>query len=196
MLARKLVKHYTVDEYLKFEERSHIKHEYHNGILYAMAGGSANHSRLSVNIMTQLSLFFEHHPSCNIYNSDMRIYIPTSPQKETSKSFVYPDASISCSEQDAESADRLRFPKVIIEVLSNSTELYDRTTKFELYKHNKSFEDYVLIAQKVKKIEVFHRVSGKLDSWQVISYKSGMIQIKSIKFECAIDKIYHKVLVK
>ena len=195
MLARKLVKHYTVEEYLKLEERSHIKHEYHDGILYAMAGGSANHSRLSVNITTQLSLFLENHPACHVYNSDMRIVIPASPRKASSKSFVYPDASLSCSAQDAASADRLQFPKVIIEVLSQSTELYDRTTKFELYKQIQSFEDYVLISQKEKKIEVFHRGSGKLDLWTVITYKSGKIHIKSIKFECALDKIYHKVLV-
>ena len=194
MLARKLAKNYTVEEYLTLEERSHVRHEFHDGILYAMAGGSANHSKISVNITTQLSLFLENSLSCNVYNSDMRIYIPSLLQKQSSKRFVYPDASISCSKKDAESSDRLQFPKIIIEVLSNSTELYERTTKFELYKNINTLEDYVLISQKEKKIEIFHRVPGKPDTWTVTTCKSGTIQILSIEFKCAIDKIYNKVL--
>ncbi len=132
MLARKLTKTYSIEEYLKLENRSNIKHEFHNGELYAMAGGTVNHSTLTANILTELNNSLRKQKgSCRTHTSDMKIHIK---DDQNNDHFVYPDVSITCDEKDHQNRDRLNHPKLIVEVLSKSTELYDRSDKFELYK--------------------------------------------------------------
>jgi len=188
MFARKLAKEYTVDEYFRLEARSHLKHEFHDGIVYAMVGGSFRHSGLSVKITSALEQFLSD-SECRVVGSDARLEIHVS--KEQTTHFLYPDCAVTCDHRDSIGIQNMRFPKVIAEVLSPSTEQHDRTTKFELYKNVPTLEDYILISQNEVRIDVIHKMQDHPMSWlTTTSLENGHFEIKSLNFECPVDRIY------
>jgi Uma2 family endonuclease len=136
----------TEADYLAFERTSAQKHEYYDGVIVAQAGGSATHNRITMNAINSLYTQLQNRP-CTVYSSDMRVKIP---QK---KSDGYPDVSVVCGPErfDDTGQEILINPTVIIEVLSPSTERYDRGKKFELYRTIDSLQEYLLIAQDAKR---------------------------------------------
>jgi Uma2 family endonuclease len=183
-------KRYTPQEYLKLEEASLEKHEYFRGEIFAMAGGSENHSLINSNVMRVLGNLLSGKP-CRVYDSNLRIHIPTT------SLFTYPDASVICGPTEVGISDPSRGSilnsKVIVEILLPSTEAYDRGAKFENYLSITSLREYVLISQSAPRIETFHRQD---DGTWVFSFASGMestILLKSLEIALPLPEVYRDV---
>jgi Uma2 family endonuclease len=179
----------TPEEYLSFERASDVKHEYADGEVFAMSGGTVQHSSVAVNITVDLGVQLRGR-RCRALNSDMRIKTPTG-------RYFYPDGSVVCGppELEGEAGDVLLNPKVIIEVLSDSTEGYDRGDKFEHYRSLASLEEYVLASQKAPRIEVFTRHDD--GSWTFRAHGPGeTVRLSSIGCDLAVDSVYLDVFEK
>lgn len=142
----------TLEEYLQLEKETKQKYEYYNGYVYAMAGGTYEHNTITGNIFSEINQKLKG-KSCQIMNSDTKLYL------ERNNNYVYPDAMIICGEKEkaANHKDAFKNPVVIIEVLSESTEAYDRGDKFELYRQIPSLCHYVLAKQDEAKIDIYSR---------------------------------------
>ncbi len=180
-------RHYTVEEYLRLEEDSSEKHEYRDGEIVAMAGGSPDHSLILANIIRSLGNRLIDKP-CHIYDSNLRI-------KDTRKVlFYYPDATIVCGPRLFEATDTKRStvinPRAIVEVLSPSTEGYDRGLKFSRYREIESFEEYVLIAQEGPSIETFLRQPDS--TWSLAAYngRDAIAKIRCLGVELPLTEVY------
>lgn len=141
----------TVEEFLAFEASSEVRHEYFDGELFAMARGSATHSAIKVNALTALNLAARER-GCRVFDSDMMVSCPSGLR-------TYPDLSVACEpprfESDSERV--LLNPQAIVEVLSESTEAYDRGRKFDSYQSIASLAEYVLISQDRPHVDRFTR---------------------------------------
>jgi Uma2 family endonuclease len=144
--------HLTPAEYLAMERQAETKSEYHDGEIVAMAGASREHNLIAMNTVRELSTQLRGRP-CETYPSDMRVRIPA---RNIS---TYPDIVVVCGEPEFEDAevDTLLNPTVIIEVLSSSTERYDRGRKFAQYRTLPSLREYLLIAQDEHRIDYYRR---------------------------------------
>ena len=178
--------YFTPEEYLEIERISPIKHEYLQGQLVAMAGASKAH----VIITGNLSALLVNHlrgTGCISYAADMKVRLPAL------NLFYYPDLAVTCDDRDLRSdEDFILHPKLIIEVLSNSTEAFDRGDKFADYKSAPKFTEYVLIHQKQILVERFQRKSNNL--WMPQIYRAGdTVEFASIGFTCEIETLYENV---
>ncbi len=144
----------SLQAYLQLEEDTHQKYEYHDGYVYAMAGGTYQHNTISGNIFSEINQQLKG-KQCQIMNSDTKLYL------EKSNAYVYPDAMILCGEKESPEnyQDAFTNPVVIIEVLSKSTEAYDRGDKFGLYRKINTLRHYVLVKQDEAKIDLYSRQS-------------------------------------
>ncbi len=177
----------TPAEYLAFERCSPEKHEYANGELFAMSGGTREHSLLQSNILRELGNALLDRP-CEVHTSDMRVKIAASGR------YVYPDASVVCGEPRFEDdhVDTLVNPSVVVEVLSESSEAYDRGDKFAQYQRVASISDYVLISQTEARVEHFRRQSDGRWLLTVLG-PGGALVLESIGVSVEVDRIYLKV---
>ncbi len=130
----------TIEEYLAFEENSPIKHEYRDREVYAMAGTTDRHNTIALNLATLIRNHLRG-TDCRVYFADIKAKI------EAKHCFYYPDLFVTCDERDRETATYKSFPKLIIEVLSESTEGFDRGDKFNDYQTLASLEEYVGLAE-------------------------------------------------
>ncbi len=156
---------YSLEEYFKREERALHKHEFHNGIIVTMPGGTYNHDRLCVKTASELEVFVENENlNFSVNGSSLKIRI------EDYDKVVYSDALVICDKpvyfEDRD--DTIINPMVIVEVLSNSTKNYDKTLKFEMYRSLPSFKEYVLVHQDRMKISVFTKQADA--SWILKDY--------------------------
>lgn len=178
----------TPAEYLAFERQSDIKHEYFRGDLFAMAGASRQHVRIAVNATIVLGNQLARR-GCDVFNSDMRVKVsPTG-------LYTYPDLAIVCGRPRFEDKelDTLLNPSVIIEILSKSTEAYDRGEKFAQYRMLETLTDYLLISQTRPHIERFTRQEGGL--W-LLSESIGLdavMPIESIQCQLPLAEVYDRV---
>jgi len=177
----------TEDEYLAFERASDERHEYADGEIFAMAGGSEAHSAVAAGMIRVLGNVF-HGRRCRVYTSDMRIHIPIA------RRYVYSDASVVCGlrEFQGDKRDILLNPRAIVEVLSPATEEYDRGDKFTQYKTIPSLAHYVLASQDKPFVEVFTR---QLDgTWTCVNYEAGQrIVLPTLECEFDVDQVYTDV---
>lgn len=176
------------EEYLAIERKSEIKHEYFAGQMFAMVGASRRHNLITVNIIRILGNQLLNRP-CNVYPSDMRVKVSA-----TGK-YTYPDVVVACEEEkfdDAEN-DTLLNPVIVIEVLSESTEAYDRGKKFEHYQSIESLTEYLLVAQDPYRIEQYVRQSNR--EWRYAEYHNAedVIKINAIGCEVVVKDVYAKV---
>jgi Uma2 family endonuclease len=166
---------YTVEEYLARERDAVGKSEYYRGQIFAMAGGSLRHNAISVNLVISLGGRLRG-SSCRPCNSDQRIRIPANGLA------TYPDVSVVCGEVqvDAEDRDAIINPRIIFEVLSKSTESYDRGKKFDLYRQLDSLHEYILVNQDEPQVERFVRQQD--GSWVLNVFKGlpAMLELQSI----------------
>lgn len=179
---------WTVEAYLEMERNSPIKHDYIDGHVYAMAGGSRRHSRISVNVTTLLDGLLSDGP-CQVFNSDMKVHVDA-------KNYVYPDASVSCDQRDTttDDADYISHPTLIVEVLSDdSTAGYDRGDKFNLlYKRIESLREYVLVDTQKIAVDVY-RHNGD-EPWSLQSYVAGDdVVLESLSKMAPIAAFYARV---
>jgi Uma2 family endonuclease len=142
---------YTLAEYLALERSSNVKHEFLDGQIYAMAGGTPEHAALAAAVLGLLFAELRGGP-CRAYDADLRVRTPTGLS-------TYPDVTVVCgaSTRDREDAQAVTNPIVIVEVLSRSTEEYDTGDKFEHYKSLRSLEQYVLVSHRERRVEVWTR---------------------------------------
>ena len=140
----------SIDDYLEGELVSDIKHEYVNGDVFAMAGARRAHNVISMNLAVILYNHLRGKP-CQVFNSDMKLAILT----QTEDVFYYPDIHVICEKETHEHYNSQA--KLIIEVLSDSTERKDRAEKFHHYRKLESLEEYVLVAQDCQRIEIYRR---------------------------------------
>ena len=178
--------HISLDTYLARERESAEKHEYLDGLVYMMAGASVTHVRITSNTSRSLGNQLADRP-CDVFSSDMRVRTP-------SGLVAYPDVVVVCGEpylQD-DRGDVLLNPVVVIEVLSPSTEEYDRTTKFDHYRTIPWLKEYVLIAQEVRRIERRSRIDIE---WEVtvIDDPDGRIDLAPIGCTLALADVYARV---
>ncbi len=175
----------TPEEYFAWEEQQEIKHEYFDGEVYAMTGGTLNHSEISANFITLLRNHLED-GDCRVLNSDARIKI------QRSEKYVYPDVSVTCDDRDRDTTQYITHPCLIVEVLSPSTEAYDRGKKFKLYRQSPSLIDYVLVNADEIEIDVFRK--NDRGRWEEISYVAGdLVELESIDLNFGIDRAYRGI---
>ena len=177
----------TEEEYLAFERASDERHEFANGEVFAMAGGTYEHALIAGNIIRELGLGLRGR-RCTVQTSDMRTNI------QASKRYVYPDVSVVCGRPQFkdETHDTLLNPRVIVEVLSPSTEEYDRGEKFVHYQTLPSLAHYVLAAQDKPCIEVFTRLDD--GSWNSQTYGPGdRVELKAIECVIEVNQVYSNV---
>ncbi|MBD1210139.1 MAG: Uma2 family endonuclease [Ignavibacteria bacterium] len=176
---------FTIEEYLEREEKAEYKSEYYKGEIFAMAGGSPRHSDIGGNIYHALRKHLAG-KSCRPYNSDMRVHIPAL------QYFTYPDISVVCGKQEFFRDHALMNPVVIIEVLSDSTESYDRGTKFHLYSRISSLQEYVLVSQNERIVEVFRR--NEQQRWELYVFtEDDNVELASVECTLTMDEIYEDV---
>jgi Uma2 family endonuclease len=159
---------YTYAEYLAFEASSNVKHEFLDGQIYAMAGGTPDHAALA-SALTGLLFPALRRGRCRAYDSDLRVRVPATGLT------TYPDLTVVCGprEHDARDPQAVTNPTLIVEVLSRSTEAYDRGEKFEHYKSLPSLRQYVLVSYRDRSVEVWTRGDG--DGWTSILAREGEV---------------------
>lgn len=176
------------EEYLAFERTSLIKHEYYNGHIYAMTGAKAAHNLIAGNTLAALHQQLRPKP-CRVYPSDMRVKVIKTGLH------TYPDIVVVCGPPQFtdKSEDTLINPVVIIEVLSPSTERYDRGMKFQHYRAIDTLHEYVLIAQDHYHIEHFSRQDSELWLFQEATDSAAGLYIASIDCHLTLQDVYEKV---
>jgi Uma2 family endonuclease len=178
--------YFTSEDYLEIERISPIKHEYLQGQIVAMAGASKAHVIITGNLCAQLVNHLRG-TGCIAYATDMKVRL------SDLNLFYYPDLAVTCDDRDRLSdEDFILHPKLIVEVLSDSTEAFDRGDKFADYKTIPEFEEYVLIHQKQILVEQFQRQGDRL--WIPHIYRTGdTVEFSSIGFSCPIAVLYENV---
>jgi Uma2 family endonuclease len=184
---------YTPEEYLAFERKAEFRHEYINGRIYPRHGSSRWHNLIAGGTAVGISTQFKGR-LCEVYVCGMRVKV------NAGALYAYPDVVAVCGEPRFEDAavDTLTNPTVIVEVLSPSTEAYDRGEKFRQYRRLESLAEYVLIAQDKVQVEHYARHGEKGDQWVLteISDLGGTLHLASIGCGLALADIYDKVSVQ
>lgn len=185
MVASPNSSYISPEDYLKAEETSPIKHEYRYGEVYAMAGASNTHVVIAGNMFAMLRNHLRGR-GCQAYISDTKAHI------ELLDIYYYPDVMVSCDQRDRAFENFLRYPCLIIEVLSSSTEAFDRGDKFADYRQMESLKEYVLVSQNRQSVECFRR--NPEGQWVLYPYKQGdEVHLASVDFRCAIANVYEDV---
>lgn len=172
--------------YLEGERVSPIKHEYRKGRIYAMVGAKKPHIVLASNLNIILGNHLDDSP-CLVLNSDIKVRL------EEANCYYYPDIAVVCDEREINNTDDfILYPVLVIEVLSKSTEAFDRGDKFTDYQTCPTLQEYVLIHQNQMKIECYRR--GDSGIWTERIYEAGdEVEFPSVGFRGSIDSIYRKV---
>lgn len=173
-----------VEDYLTLDRNStERRYEYFDGELLMQAGGSTYHSMIIANLTIAIGKFLEDGP-CHIFNSDIRLQLSES-------CYVHPDISVSCDTRDHELDDMIRHPRLVVEVLSPSTESVDRGKKFIYYIDNPTIQEYVMADSQSIRIEVYHREE---DGWKLHTYGPGsIVRLASLDIQFPIDNIYRNM---
>ena len=179
----------TSADYLARERRSEVRSEYLNGRVYAMSGASREHNRITINLSAMLHSRLKGKP-CEPFSGDLRIKVsPTG-------LYTYPDVIVACGESrfEDEHVDTLLDPTVIIEVLSDSTEAYDRGEKFAHYRALESLTDYLLVAQDRPRIEHFVRQPDSRWLYSVTDRLDKQVEIATIDCVLPLAEVYERVV--
>jgi Uma2 family endonuclease len=189
MAAHPGERRWSVEEYLWLERTSEVKHEYVEGTVYALAGGTRAHSRIASNAVRLLEEALADSP-CRVFTSDMKIRI-------SPVIYRYPDVAVSCHPEDTsvegEDLDYISLPTLVMEVLSDSTARTDRTGKFEAYRTIPRLREYVL-AEAGRKVVHVHRYHPA-NPWPTVTYLATQeIILKSLAIRISVDALYSKVL--
>ena len=182
---------YSAQEYLSHERASSIRHEYIAGAICAMAGGSEQHNLIVGNVYASVHSQLRRR-QCTVYPSDMRVLIPTIPR------YTYPDVSIVCGAAQFEDSrrDTLVNPTIIIEVLSPSTEKYDRGAKFKHYWSLPSVQEYILVDQTTYRLERFarHPDQPQIYLFEVYTDPQDAVYLTAIECTLLLADVYEKVV--
>lgn len=180
---------YSLEEYFALELASEEKYEYFDGEIVNMSGGSRDHEQIIANVLVALRTALRGR-ACRVYPSNLRVKVPSQPP------YRYPDLTALCDVPRFEKiggVDALINPSLIVEVLSSSTEAYDRSDKFTHYKSIETFAEYVLIAQRREHATQFIR--GENGVWTHREYNDfeGVIRLASLDCELSLRDLYEDV---
>jgi Uma2 family endonuclease len=171
----------TPEDYLAAEEISPIRHEYRDGEVFAMTGGTQNHAMIVLNLATALKNHLRG-SSCRTFAENMKT------RAKAKNAFYYPDVVVTCDERDRQPKSTfIAHPRLIIEVLSPSTARFDRTEKFADYRTIPSLSEYVLVSTDGRQIEQFQR--DDRGQWNKLEF-ADLLQLASVDCAIAIDEIY------
>ena len=176
----------TVDEYLEFEARSELRHEYIDGAVYAMSGVSEDHDLITGNLFAAIHGHLRGGP-CKPHTSDFKLRLKID-QKDL---FYYPDIMVACTREGVDT-HYLHYPKLVVEVLSPSTESIDRREKFLSYRQIATVEEYVLLSQHTEQITIYRRP----EQWvpRVHTGSDDIAEFQSIGLSLTLRQIYEGVL--
>ncbi|WP_338441071.1 Uma2 family endonuclease [Synechococcus elongatus IITB4] len=176
----------SVADYLQFEATSEIKHEYRASEVYAMAGATDAQNTIAGNLF----VFLRNHvrgSGCRVYMSDMKARL------ERSNCFYYPDLLVTCDPRDQETVTYKCFPKLIIEVLSPSTEAFERGDKFADYQTLESLEEYVLISTSRQRVDCFRRSPDGIWTLQFHLPSAEVLPLRSLGLEVRFSDLFEDV---
>ena len=188
-VLRKLDVKYTPEEYLEYERAADERHEFLDGELFQMAGESLPHSRICVNLTVEVGSQLRG-KSCEALSSNMKV------RTSTASLFSYPDLTIVCGAPvfHDKKKDVCVNPRAIFEVLSPSTERYDRGVKFQRYRlGNETLTDYILIAQETVSVEHYHRTEDGAWIYEVYTDKGDVLRLPDIELEIVLERLYDRV---
>jgi Uma2 family endonuclease len=181
-------KYFSVEDYLTLEEAAEYKSEYIDGQIIPVAGGSTNHNQIALNFSSELNFAFKR-LDYRVFMGDVRLWIP---QKRI---FTYPDVMVVAGEPEYfnNRTDTITNPSVIIEVLSKSTQSYDKGEKFDAYRTIATFQEYVLIDQNRIYIEQYSKTAKK--QWTLYEHdeEDETISLTSVEFQISLTDIYNKI---
>jgi Uma2 family endonuclease len=184
--TKKNVPRFTPEEYFAWEEKQLEKHEYIDGEVYAMSGGSVNHGRIAIKFTAMFDAHLDN-SSCITGNSDIKLNIVDI------NNYTYPDVSVTCDDRDKTTSQYFTYPCLIVEVLSDSTEAYDRGGKFRMYRNNPVLQDYLLVSSTKIEMDLYHKKDT--DEWIIINYKEGdTVELKSINLRVPIEQVYRGLI--
>ncbi len=185
MIADSTSSYISPENYLQGEQDSLIKHEYRQGQIYAMAGASNAHVLIAGNLFALLRNHLRG-SGCLTYISDTKAHI------ESINTYYYPDVIVSCDQRDRGFDNFLRYPSLIVEVLSATTEAFDRGDKFADYRQITSLQEYVLVSQTRMRVECFRRNAE--NQWVLYSYgEADEIHLASVDFRSLVADLYEDV---
>ena len=177
----------TPNDYLAWEIQQDLRYEYFDGAVIAMTGGSLPHADIALNIATILRASLK--GRCKVRNSDAKVGI------SEAGPFVYPDVSVTCDDRDRTAQAFSRYPCLIVEVMSPSTEAYDRGGKFALYRRIDTLQEYMLVSSEAKTVDVFRRQEHGL--WTFMAYGEGdQIPVSSLDLTLRMQDIYDDVILQ
>jgi Uma2 family endonuclease len=181
-------RHYTPEEYLQLEEKSEFKNEYRDGEIVPMTGGTTNHNEISLNFCTNFK-FRMRGKNYKIYMGDVKLWIPRH------RIYTYPDVMVIQGEPiyEGTGTTKVTNPLMIVEVLSKSTENYDRTNKFRFYRSIPTVQEYIMIDQYEYLVEQFYKNAD--GQWVLTEYESidAALSLNSIEFQIPLSDIYEEV---
>jgi Uma2 family endonuclease len=191
MIAQVNSQFMTPDEYLIWEAEQPIKHEYIDGEVYAMAGGTLPHNDIAVNLTSALRGALRG-TGCKVRMSDAKVRI------SEKGPYFYPDLVVSCDQRDRVATDAICYPTLIVEVLSPSTAGYDRGDKFKFYRRFSTLQEYVLIDAEKVGVDCYRKDS--LGKWVLTAYpedaadvENPVLELASIDFSCPLSLVYEEV---
>jgi Uma2 family endonuclease len=183
-MAQREYPNINVEDYLTLNQSSQsARYEYLEGELRMLAGGSADHSTITTNITSILHRALEEGP-CKVYNSDMQLQLSES-------RYVYPDITVTCDPRDeAPEDDRARYPSIVVEVLSPSTETIDRGKKLLYYQAHPTIQEYMMADSQSILIEIYHREKSR---WTFSTYKlEDEVQLESLGIRFPVCDVYER----
>jgi Uma2 family endonuclease len=177
---------FTPTEYLEWEERQEFRHEFVEGEVYAMTGGTLNHSAIAGNFHNILKNHLRG-SGCKVFNSDAKVQILES------NSYLYPDVSVTCDDRDRLATKFISYPCLIVEVLSPTTEAYDRGDKFALYRRSTTLQEYVLVSTNAMRVDLYQR--NDRGRWEILSYATGdIIDLPSVNLSVPVIQFYEDIV--
>ena len=181
---------YTLEEYFALEQASEIRYEYWHGDVFAMSGASLTHVQIQINLITLLRSQLRGRP-CRLFSSDMRLKVPSLPP------YRYPDLSALCGEPVFELIGGLEVlinPMLIVEILSPTTEAFDRGDKFTHYKSIPSFREYLLIAQHRPHVGQYIKQSEAVWSYQEFNDLSAALSVSALDCRLVLEELFQDVV--
>jgi Uma2 family endonuclease len=178
---------YTYQEYLQLERDTDIRHEFWNGEVFAMAGGKRSHNEIALNVTSLLNNTFRP-KGCKTYINDVKLEL------QVGNYYVYPDVLLTCDKDDNDEY-LVKKPSLIVEVLSKSTETYDRSVKLAQYRKIKSLRYYILVSQAKPMVEVYGRQNEtSIFTYEVYESLEEIVQLPALDFVLPMTEIYKYII--
>ncbi len=175
----------NVEEYLELDRNSpDVHYEYLDGQVWMLAGGTPDHAYIAANLIATMHSLLSG-SSCRIYTSDVQVYL-------SKTRYVHPDITVSCDQQDHKRGDMLHTPRVVVEVLSPTTETQDRGRKLWYYRSCPSIQEYVLVNTQQPLIELFRRERGDLWTYRTFELDDDVV-LASLDIRFAVSKVYGNI---